>query len=69
MFGPSISVLSDIDKTKNQTNGTTARQITKTPRSKDIKTEVVDISDDDEQNKTVVQPINLSDEVLNNFEL
>nr|CAD2169361.1 unnamed protein product [Meloidogyne enterolobii] len=62
MFGPSISVLSDIDKTKNQTNGTTARQITKTPRSKDIKTEVVDISDDDEQNKTVVQPINLSDE-------
>ena len=68
MFGPSISVLSDIDKTKNQTNGTTARQITKTPRSKDIKTEVVDISDDDEQNKTVVQPINSSDEVLYDFE-
>ncbi|CAK5074984.1 unnamed protein product [Meloidogyne enterolobii] len=62
MFGPSISVLSDIDKTKNQTNGTKAREITKKPRSKEIKTEVVDISDDDEQNKTVVQPINLSDE-------
>ncbi|KAL7073107.1 hypothetical protein ACQ4LE_007901 [Meloidogyne hapla] len=60
MFGPSIFVLSDIDK--NKMNGNSAREINKTPQNKHIKTEVVDLSDDDEQNQPVTRPINLIDE-------